>query len=86
LNAPLLLEVIQYVNLRVALFFWKNLVGAGVGVAVAVAAGVAVAVVEAKLMAKICMHLLGVRVSCIPIGDNLVQIKVLHRVLYMCHG
>ena len=57
-----LLEVIQHVNLRVPLFFWKNLVGVGVGVAGAV--------VEARLMAEICMRLLGVRVPRIPIGDN----------------
>ena len=72
---PLLLEVIQHVNLRVSLFFLKNLVGVGVGVRVAVAAGVALAVAEARLMAEICMRLLGVRVPHIPIGDNLVQIK-----------
>ena len=49
----------------------------GVGVTVAVAAGVALAVAEARLMAEICMHLLGVRVPRIPIGDNLVQIKAM---------
>jgi hypothetical protein len=49
-----LLEVIQHVNLRVPLFFWKNLVGVGVGVAVA--AGVAGTVAEARLMAEICMR------------------------------
>ena len=32
--------------------------------------GVAGAVVEARLMAEICMRLLGVRVPRIPIGDN----------------
>ena len=44
---------------------------------VAVAAGVAGTVAEARLMAEICMRLLGVRVPHIPIGDNLVQIKAM---------